>query len=73
MSHERDRFVARFNAAVANGLVNFKLFVQDPHTLSEEELFEALNQFDDAIAAGYVTQHPVWQDQTPQRSALLGS
>lgn len=73
MSHERDRFVARFNAMAAKGLVDFKLFVQDPHTLSEEELFEALNQFEDAIEAGRAQHYPEWKDRPSQPSALLGS
>jgi hypothetical protein len=57
---ERETAMANLDEALRKGLVDVKLFVPAAKSLSEEELFAAMNRIDAALAAGKCDAHDMW-------------
>jgi hypothetical protein len=64
--------MARFEQDRADGLADVKFFIVDGASASEEELFAAINQIDEARAKGLCKGHDTWTaDLEPKPFAPL--
>jgi hypothetical protein len=61
---EREKFMARLAEAREAGLVDLKFFFHPERALEPEEIFAAMNEVEEAIAAGRCVKHSAWKGNT---------
>lgn len=62
---EKEKFLARLGDSRANGLVDVKFFFNPTQATSPEQIFAALNEIEEVIAAGECLRHSTWSGDEP--------
>ncbi|QOG06538.1 hypothetical protein IGS74_18835 [Aureimonas sp. OT7] len=62
---EQDKFLSRLAEARDEGLVDVKFFFHPSRAVKAHDIYEGLNQIEEAIASGECVRHSGWAGNLP--------